>query len=157
MGTLSPTMSGTPSADSRSCSFSRRRRRFSMRMARDEENAIDRKRLLEEIVSAQLGRLDGRFDRPVSGNHHHYRTVRLRDALNPAQGLKPVDAGQPDVENHQLEDRTGQPVQTGLAAFDRFDLKAFVLEHTAQRLSNAGFVVDDQNSGGSHARGALPR
>src|SRR6185312_7135791 len=51
-------------------------------VARDQKHAVDGKRLFEKIVRAELGRLHGRLDCPVTGDHHHNGAVSLGDRLN---------------------------------------------------------------------------
>jgi hypothetical protein len=80
----------------------------------------------------------------VSRYHDHHRPVRLRDPLNPIQRFEAIDTGQPDIQDHQFEDRPGQQIQTRLAILDRFDLKALVFQDAAEGVPNAGFVIDDQ-------------
>ena len=107
IGTLSPTMCGWARRRIRAdCSFSIRRRRCSIACLDYHQHAVDGERLFEKIVGPELGRPHGRFDRAMAGNHHHNRAVRTRNLLNPLERLQPVDTGQPDIEQHQLDRST---------------------------------------------------
>ena len=120
------------------------------RVLRDQQDAIDRKRLFEEIVSAQLGGFHRRLDGAVARNHDDHGPVRLRNLLNPVQRFQTIDAGQPDIQNHQFEDGAGEEIETGFAVLHGFDLKTFVFQDAAQGLPNARLVVDDQDAGIFH-------
>ena len=120
------------------------------RVAGAQKYPIDGKRLFEEIIRPQLGRLDRRLDRPVARNHHNHRPVCVRNRLNPVQRLEAVDTRQPDIQNHQFEDGARKKVQTSFAVLDSRDLKAFVFQYSAQGLSNARLVVDDQDARSFH-------
>ena len=66
-------------------------------------------------------------------------------SLNLLQGFEAVHAGQPDVEQHDVEGAFAQSFQAGFAAVRNRGLVAFVLEHALERLPDAGFVVHDED------------
>ena len=113
------------------------------RVADDEDGLLERQRLLDEVVRAELDRLDRRLDVAVAGDHDDdgvgaalAQTLQRREA---------VHAGQPDVEDDEVDRPARQPVQTLLAARHRLDDVPFVLEDTGQRRPHAGFVVNQKN------------
>ena len=76
--------------------------------------------------------------------------------LDARQHLHAVHAGQPDIEQHQLEAAAGQRVQAGFAALHGRGGVAFVFEHAAQRLADARLVVHHQNLRRLHTLTAAP-
>ena len=62
-------------------------------------------------------------------------------------------ASRPSMPGSQMSSRTNfiegtcERFEAGLAGLNGGDVEAFVLEHTAERLADAGLVVDDQYSG----------
>jgi hypothetical protein len=92
---------------------------------------------------SHLDGLDRRLDVAVARNHHHLR-VDLHLAQPPERD-ETVDAGQPHVEHHQVEDVAHDPVEAVFAALDGIDVVSFVAQHAAQGAADARLVVDDQN------------
>src|SRR5581483_10233990 len=58
-----------------------------------------------------------------------------------------VHAGQPHVEDDEIDGAARQAIEAGFAARHRFDGVPFVLKHAGQRTANTGLVVDDENGG----------
>ncbi len=71
--------------------------------------------------------------------------------LDALEDLHTVDAGQPDIEQHQLEAGAGKGVQAGFAAFRGIGAIAFVLEHAGQRAADFRLVVHHQDAPLLHA------
>jgi hypothetical protein len=70
------------------------------RVAQQHQDAVGVERLLEDVVGAELGRLDGRLDRRVPADHDDGRSrVVLAEQL---QRLEPVHAGHLDVEEDEV-------------------------------------------------------
>ena len=90
-----------------------------------------RQRLLEKIQSAELRGPDRRFNRSVTGDHHHHRALRDVQSPNTLQRFQPVDRGQPNVEQHDLVVLGLQAAQTFVAGFDGVDLIPLVFENPA--------------------------
>src|SRR5207249_3623866 len=73
--------------------------------------------------------------------------VRLRRFLaQPSQRFEAIDAGKPDVEQHEVIHILLDFLQAVLAGRDGFGRKAFVLEDALQRLPDAGLVIDNEDS-----------
>src|SRR5664279_712506 len=67
----------------------------------DDEGALDGERLLEEVESPQFGGTHCGLNVPMARNHNDFGWVRhLDDAL---QRFESVDAGQPDVEQYDID------------------------------------------------------
>ena len=111
--------------------------------ARDEQGLLERERLLDEVVGAELGRLDRGLDGAVAGDHDH-RGLRAH-ALDLGQGLEAVDAGHPDVEEDEVGRLLLQPGDRLLARAHRGDSIALVLEHAPQSRLDRPLVVHDQD------------
>src|SRR5437867_3267150 len=70
------------------------------RVAQDDEHALARKRLLDEIECALLGGLDRGADRAVARDHHDRQRIVHRP--QPIEHLEAVHARHLDVEQHQI-------------------------------------------------------
>ena len=65
------------------------------------------------------------------------------------QDFETVDAGEPDVEENEVEGAFAELVETIFAAGTDADLVILVFEDAAQGFADAGFVVDDEDVGHS--------
>ena len=113
------------------------------RVADDEDGLLERERLLDEVERAHLDRADGRLDVAVPRDQHdlgvHLPLAQAR------QRREAVHAGQPDVEDDQVEGAAGDAIEALFAARHRLDGVAFVTQHPAQGGPHARLVVDDQD------------
>ena len=83
------------------------------RSGRGQQDLLERERLLDEVVRAELGGLDGGLDGAVTGDHDHGGLGT--DPLELREGLEPVCAGHPDVEEDQVR-RLVLQLERGLPA-----------------------------------------
>ena len=113
------------------------------RVADDEHRLLERERFLDEIECTHLDGADRRLDVAVPGNQDHLR-VHLTLA-QPRQRRQPVHAGQPHVENDQIDRAAGDPLEARLTARHGFDAVALIAQHAAQGGPHPRFVVDDQD------------
>src|SRR2546427_10262850 len=74
-----------------------------------EQDAVGVERLLQEIVRAQLGRLDRGLDRSMTGDHHDLR-VRV-ELAQLSQRLEAVHALHLDVQKDQMGPELGVALQ----------------------------------------------
>ena len=140
---LSPTITSRRSTRGAQRAVLRFELAVAQRVADDEDGLLERQRLLDEVVRAELDRLDRRLDVAVAGDHDDDGVgAALAQAL---QRREAVHAGQPDVEDDEVDRPARQPVEAVLAARHRFDDVAFVLEDTGQRRPHAGFVVNEKD------------
>ena len=100
-------------------------------------------RLGDVIVGAQLQAEDA-VDLLAACGQHDDR--RVRGGAQPAGDLQPVDFGQHEVKHHQVEALARQQVQRCLTILRGRHLKAGSLQIEADDLSDAGLVIDHQNS-----------
>ena len=105
----------------------------------------ERERLLDEIERAHLDGAHRRLDVAVAGNQHDLR-VDLPLA-QPRQRRQAVHAGQPHVEDDQIDGAAREALQARFAARHRFDLVPLVAQHAGQGGPHARLVVDDQDGG----------
>ena len=118
----------------------------------DDQSPLDGQRLLQKIEGAQLGGPHRGLDVAVSGDHDDLRMVFDLDQL--LQGFEAVDAGQPDVEQHNIHRLAAKRVQALLAASREQRFVALILQHALQRAADLGLVIHDQN--GLHFAGQPP-
>ena len=80
-----------------------------------------------------------------AGEHDdaHTGAIRLRPDL--AGQLKPVLAGQNEVQEHQIDLHARQALPHGRAIGGSADLKALTSQIAGEHLTNFGIVVDDQD------------
>ncbi len=111
----------------------------------DEQQPVGFERLLDEIVGADLDRLDRGFDRAVAADHDHRHRRHL--GAQQSEDFDPVElaALQPDVEDDEgrlprMDHRQRLGAVAGLARG-----VALVLQHTRNQHADVGFVVDDQD------------
>src|SRR5215475_2266195 len=109
----------------------------------DQERLLEGERLLDEVVGAELGRLHRRLDGGVAGDHHHRRLGAALFHLG--EGLQPVHAGHPDVEEDEIRRIVHEAAQRFLRRARRGDAIALVLQHAAQRALDEALVVHDED------------
>jgi len=74
--------------------------------------------------------------------------------LDAAQGFEAVHAGEPDVQENDVEAAVGGAFQSAFGGFSGFGDVAFVGEDGREGFANAGFVVDDEDVWfGRHEKG----
>ena len=95
-----PTISYFGSILSRSRAFSSRSTTCWSALRSVTENAIGVERLLEDVVRAELRRLDRGLDGGVAADHHDDR--RRIDLANALERLEPVDAAHLHVHEDQI-------------------------------------------------------
>ena len=108
-----------------------------------QKGFFKRQRLLYEIEGAELGGADGGLDRPVSRNHDDQR--RGAERPNFFKRRQAVHAGQPDIEQDQVEPPARQGLERGLRALHGRCCVAFIFEHRGKRLPDSGFVIHDEH------------
>src|SRR3989475_11507333 len=109
-----------------------------------EQDAVGVERLLQEIVRAQLGRLDRGLDRTMTGDHHDLR-VGVELAQLP-QRLEPVHALHLHVQKDEMGPELGVTLQRLGSRGARLHVDLLVFEHLRQRLADALLVIDDQDA-----------
>jgi hypothetical protein len=119
-----------------------------------EQRLFERKGFLDEVLRAQTHRLDRGLDAAVAGDHHHGQLGIER--AHPRERLEPVDRGQPDVEQQQVEAPRLQRRQACFAALDGVDEIALVRQDSRERGPDARFVVDDQDRFAHHHLAPMP-
>ena len=114
------------------------------RLADGVDQLGQRNRFFQEVGGAELGGLDGGIDGAVAG-HHHHRHGELAAARPFLQQRHAVGVGHPDVEQDQI--RTAQCAKgtRRLGVFRQVHVIALVGQDFRQQLTNAHFVVDDEN------------
>src|SRR5262249_61986814 len=85
-------------------------------IADHEHGLLERQRFLDEVERAHLDGPDGRLDVAVPRNHHDWSVDAA--LTQPGEGRKPVDPGQPDVEDDGVVWRSRSAVEAGLTAVD---------------------------------------
>src|SRR4029077_13524805 len=112
-------------------------------VAQRKQDAVGVERLLEEVVGAELRRLDRGLDGPVAGDHHHLGPrVELAEL---AQRLEPVHALHLDVQEDEMRAKLGVAQQRFRPRRARLHFDLFVLEDLLKRLANALLVVHHQD------------
>ena len=115
------------------------------RMTDDQHRLVERQRLLDEVEGAELDGPHRRLDVAVAGDDDDLGVdAALAQAL---QGLEPVDARHPHVEQHDVVVVGDDALEARLAGFDGVDGIAFVAQHAAEGGAHAGLVVDDEDRG----------
>src|SRR5258706_5349594 len=116
---------------------------------RGQQRLLERERLLDEVVGAELGGLDRGLDGAVAGDHHH-RELRPQP-LHLGQGVEAVDARHPDVEEDDVRRVVLQARERLLARAHRGDPVSLVFEHASERGLDRPLVVNDQDVLAGHA------
>ena len=115
------------------------------RVAHRQDGLLERQGFLDEVEGPELRGLHGRLDVRVAGDHDDLR-VHMPIA-QPLERHQPIDAGQPDIEQHDLIRPPANLIETRLAAVHGVHRVPFVAEHAAKRRPHARLIVDDQNRG----------
>jgi hypothetical protein len=114
------------------------------RIAQRDENAIRIERLFENVIGAELRRLDGVLNRRVAADHHHgCRRIAIAELL---ERFETVHSRHLHVEKDELRLELfvcREPFSAGRCAPH---LVALEFEELRECGANAGFVVDDQNA-----------
>jgi hypothetical protein len=105
-------------------------------------------RLRDVVVGARLERADLLELVVVRADHHDRQVGQLADAL---EHLPAVEAGQPDVEDHDVGAPLVQRPQAVLAARGLRDARAGHLEDPAEQRPDRLVVVDDEHFGAIQA------
>ena len=88
----------------------------------------------------------------MTGDDDDFGALGLGDLLDLLERLHAVQAGEPDVEEHDFIGLACEFEEAFFAAFDGVAGVAFVFQDAGERLADGGFVVDDEDSGGLHWR-----
>ena len=118
------------------------------RVLHRDHHPVQRQGLLQEVVGADPHRLDRRVDVAVARDYDDGRREVAFPKLR--EQVQAVAVGQPHVEQDEIElvaRHQGAPADRVRRGGDRV---TFVLEDPAQRLPDAGLVVDDQNARLAH-------
>ena len=94
------------------------------------------------VIRAVLHRLHGGFDLVDRRDHDHFDQAVV--FLDDAEDFEAADAGQPNVEEHQIDVVFVQDRERRFAAGDPQDPE-LALEDRGQRIPHALVVVDDEN------------
>jgi len=113
------------------------------RVAHDEDDFLERERLLHEIESSELGGAHRRLDISVAGNHHHYGRAIVR--VNSLECFEAVHFREPHIEKNHVETALLEPLETFLAGGDGFGAVTLVAQECAKRFADSAFVVNDKN------------
>src|SRR5713226_4209642 len=111
-------------------------------IADENDDFIERQRLLDEIKSAELCSAHRGLDGAVPGNHDDGGRALRR--AKPAERLQAIHAGEPDVEEDDLDITICGAREGFFGRSHRFDEITFVLQDGGKRFANAGLVVDHQ-------------
>ena len=131
-------------------------------VAQDEQRAVHGERLLEEVVSTELGGADGGLDGGVAGDHDDFGGAgagRMGDVA--PDGREDVEAvgftagaagfaaaagiGEPDVEKDSLVVGVAEKLEGFGCGAGGGDDVVFLGEDGFEGLADVGFVVDDEN------------
>ena len=79
----------------------------------EDESLVERQRLFQKIVCAELGGTDRGLDRAVPGDHDDLGSIF--EFPDPLQGFQTIDTRKPDIEQNQVEKPFVQHVKAALA------------------------------------------
>ena len=103
----------------------------------------ERKGLRHKVARADLHRLDGRFDRAVSGHHDHgQRRVR---ALHGLQKFQAAHSRQAQVRHDEIGFFADQKLQARFCVRRRVNDETFLAELQFEQPPHFGFVFDDED------------
>ena len=114
---------------------------------------VDLQRLLQEVVGAELHRLDGGAHRAVAGEHHDRHPRLGRPAGR--QHLDPRDVGELQVGEHEVEGALGEEPDAGAAVRRRLDVVPLLAQRPLQHAPKGVAVLDDQDAAGGHFRARI--
>jgi len=97
-----------------------------MAFADQNDDSLERERLLDEIEGSKFCGANGGLDGAVTGDDDDAR--RLRKALNAAEGFHAVHAGEPDVEENDFDGAGGEAFEGEFGGFHGFDGVALVAQ-----------------------------
>ena len=114
------------------------------RVLDQDQRLVNGERFLQEVVSAEFGGAHGSFNRAVARDHDHFgRVIHLADSF---QCFQAIHGGQPDIEQHHfVAVLAPQQLEALFPALHRCRFVAFVCQHSLERFTNAGLVVNDEN------------
>src|SRR5262245_9088960 len=113
-------------------------------IADGEQRVLERQRLFDEVVGAELGGADGGGNGRMARDHDDVRLRRLLPELS--QGFQAIDSRKPDVEEDEVVGVLFNLLETIFAPRDCFRVEAFVFEDSLQRLPDTGLVIDNEDS-----------
>ena len=111
----------------------------------DDEGAIEGERLLEKVVGAELGGLDGGLDGAVAADDDDLRPGLGGELANVGEHFESVAIGEPDVEQDHVVGRVLKQHQRLGRGGGAGDAVALFAENLFERGANLRFVVDDQD------------
>ena len=121
-----------------------RRCRLRQHIRDDLENRRRRKRLGDVPVGLPAHRPQQRVGRVVGGHHHDAR--RLGERADFVQDIEAAHAGQPHVQQDDVERAGGQLGQRGWPIGGLGDPVAGLFEQSGNRVAQAAVVVHDKNA-----------
>ncbi len=71
----------------------------------DDQGAIERERLFEKVVCAELGGFDGGFDGAVAGDDDDFGPLFRSECMNVGENVEAVAIGEPDIEQDDVVGR----------------------------------------------------
>ena len=108
-----------------------------------DQRALDGERLLQEVEGAEFGGAYRGLDVAVARDHDYLGMIFALHQL--LQGLQPVDAGEPDIQQDDVRRFMAQQFDALLTAAGEQGLVAFIRQHAFQRAADLRLVIDDQN------------
>ena len=118
-------------------------------VAQDEQGAVERERLFEEVVGAELGGADGGFDGAVAGDHDDFGGAGAGACeTSPrmcGEDVEAVAVGQPDVEQDGLVVGVAEELEGFGGGAGGGDGVVLFAEDGFEGFADVGFVVDDEN------------
>jgi hypothetical protein len=111
----------------------------------DQKQSIGLERLLDEIIGAELYRLDGCFDIAVAADHDDRQAGVL--VLDDFQGFQPVQrtALEPDIEDDQRRPARPNRLKRAIAVGCLAGLIPLVPQNSGNQKTDVRLVIDDQN------------
>ncbi len=111
----------------------------------DDEGAVEREGLFEEVVGAELGGADGGFDGAVAADDDDLGDAVGRKLADVGEGVEAVAVGQPDVEQDDVVGGVADELEGFGGGGGGGDGVALFGEDGVERLADLGFVVDDED------------
>ena len=112
-------------------------------MVDHQDHLLERERLLDEIEGPEFGCLYRGFDGAVT--RHHDDLEMGMCGFDRLEGLDSIHAGKPDVQDDQIGRLLFQNPQGILAAAGRNHLVPLVGQDSPEGLTDALFIVHNQN------------